>query len=526
MDADSATQRRLFFALLDSRVVLAGLRASAQLHRLDFPTELHRLKLTVSADAPLPSGLDSTCDGNSLFKWASETEESICRAVDSFDGLQNCSVRGADSISSLSWFRMVNLLLDGQPVAERLLVMFDDVHKLTSSQRASLRESLTNSRSATAVWLAERLQALTPDELLAEGANAGRDYRKIVYLEEFWRDHAKRFEHLIFNISDRRASQAPGREMQVFRSCLETTLDEQEYAERFSKAKDVISERVISRTAGRDLFEEWIAGQKAMEGTPRQLTVAWRALEILVERELRRDQGSFDFSLGAGELEAKNDNNLKVGAELFLAKEFGFPFYYGPTMLAKLSSANIEQFLSVAGDEFEDLIANRVLKPGEPLTIEPDRQQQIIQKASREAWEQIPTKVPRGQEVYRLLNGIAEFAHAYTYQPTAPNDPGVNGTAITMADRDRLMDSEHLKRYPHHARLARVLASALAFNLLHAEQNYKCKGKLFMVLNLNRLLCVAHSLPLEYGKFKERKLEDLVAWLDRRPKQGKLISDE
>jgi len=523
MDTDPAIQRRLFFALLDSRIVLAGLRAVAQLYRLEFPSQLGQLKLLITAESLVPLGLPNYCDGVALFNWASETERSICRAVDSFEGLKGCMVNGADGVSSLSWFRTSNLQIDGHAVADKLLVMLDDVHKLTSYQRAALRDNLANSRTTTGVWLAERLQALRPDELLAEGANAGREYRRILYLEEFWRKHSNAFEHLVFNIADRRATQTPGREMQDFRSCLEAALDGQDWDPMFMRAKNVISERVRSRAAGRVLFKEWIAEREAMEGTPRQLAIAWRALEILIERELRRNQTTFDFSLGSEELEAKEDNNLQTAAELFLAEEYKVPFYFGPTTLAKLASANIEQFLAVAGDEFEDLIASRILRPGEPLAIEPLRQQEIIQKGSREAWKQIPIKVPFGQEVFRLLTGIAEFARAYTYQPTAPNDPGVNGTAITMADRDLLMDAEHLRRHPHHARLARVLAETLAFNLLHAEQNYKCKGKLFMVLNLNRLLCVQYSLPLDYGKFKERKLEELVSWLERRPQQANLI---
>ena len=524
MDADPATQQRLFFALLDSRVVLAGLRAAAQLHRIEFPSQLGQLKYVLPPDSQPPTSLPKDCDGLALYEWASETEKSICGAVDSFEGLKGCSINGADNITSLSWFKVANLQIDGKPLADRLLLMLDDVHKLTSKQRTALRDSLANSRTATGVWLAERLQALTSDELLAEGVNAGRDYRRIHYLEEFWRKNWKPFEHLVFNIADRRASQTPSRDMQDFRSCLETAIDGQDWEAKFINAKNIIRDRVLSRAVGRVLFKDWIVERESMQGTPRQLAVAWRALEILVERELRRDQVSFDFSLGTEALEAKEDNSLQTGAELFLAKEFNVPFYFGPIILAKLASANIEQFLAVAGDEFEDLIANRVLKPGEPLAIEPMRQQEIIQKASGEAWKQIPVKVPGGQEVFRLLTGIAEFAKAYTYQPTAPNDPGVNGTAITMADRDLLMNTEHLKRHPHHARLARALAAALAFNLLHAEQNYKCKGKLFMVLNLNRLLCVQHSLPLEYGKFKEKKLDELVTWLERRPQQAKLIS--
>jgi len=402
--------------------------------------------------------------------------------------------------------------------------MFDDVHKLAPKQREHLRESLTSSRFSTGVWLAERLQALSADEMLAEGANAGRDYRNLIQLEEFWRTNHRRFEQLVFNIADRRARQAPGREMQEFRSCLESTLDGQEWTPVFLPAKEVIRARVLQRAGGRDLFKRWIEERENLTGTPREMAVAWRALEILIERELRHAQPSFDFELDPEELQAKDDNNLQTAAELFLAEEFKVPFYFGPSVVAKVASANIEQFLWVAGEQFEDLIANRLLKPSEVLAIPPARQDAIIRQASHALWRQIPLKVPNGQEVYRLLAAIAEFAHGYTYQPTAKNDPGVNGIAITMPDRDRLMNSEHLRRYPHHARLARLLAAALAHNLLHAHQNYKCKGKLFMVLNLNRLLCVDYMLPLDYGKFKERTLDELAGWLERRPQQPKLIS--
>ena len=35
-----------------------------------------------------------------------------------------------------------------------------------------------------------------------------------------------------------------------------------------------------------------------------------------------------------------------------------------------------------------------------------------------------------------------------------------------------------------------------------------------MVLNLNRLLCVHFDLPLGYGLYKERPLDELCRWID------------
>ena len=61
--------------------------------------------------------------------------------------------------------------------------------------------------------------------------------------------------------------------------------------------------------------------------------------------------------------------------------------------------------------------------------------------------------------------------------------------------------------------LADVLAAAIANNLLEAQLDRRVKGNTWMVLNLNRLLCVSYDLPLQYGGFKERPLRDLYVWM-------------
>ena len=63
-------------------------------------------------------------------------------------------------------------------------------------------------------------------------------------------------------------------------------------------------------------------------------------------------------------------------------------------------------------------------------------------------------------------------------------------------------------------RFGETLASALAHNLLVAQLDYNCKQEKWMVLNLNRLLCVHFDLPLGYGLYKERPLKVLIEWLD------------
>jgi hypothetical protein len=73
--------------------------------------------------------------------------------------------------------------------------------------------------------------------------------------------------------------------------------------------------------------------------------------------------------------------------------------------------------------------------------------------------------------------------------------------------------------------LAEVLAAAIANNLLEPLLNYKVKNSTWMVLNLNRLLCVNFDLPLHYGGFKEQHLHDLYSWMTAgyKPKQPILV---
>ncbi|HEX8202526.1 MAG TPA: hypothetical protein VF590_18760, partial [Isosphaeraceae bacterium] len=55
----------------------------------------------------------------------------------------------------------------------------------------------------------------------------------------------------------------------------------------------------------------------------------------------------------------------------------------------------------------------------------------------------------------------------------------------------------------------------IAHNLIVPDLDYRCKGDVWMVLNLNRLLCVHYDLPLGYGLYKERPVATLCDWLDR-----------
>jgi hypothetical protein len=353
--------------------------------------------------------------------------------------------------------------------------------------------------------------------MLASGTNEGRDYNQPVELETYWKSRYAKFEKLTIKIADRRVRYAADTELESFRACLQETTDGAGYDPLFERACEKIRARIRVRIGNDRRFQDWIAAPEQTEGTPRERALAWRALEILVEREMRRSQKMLfdDMMPDQGTLKQKNDSSLKQAAELFLAREYKLPYYFGADRISRLASLNIKQFLGLSGDLFEEAVSSELL--GKSPCLSAERQHKLMKRAAQAVWDDIPNGVARGRELRHFLDSVGRFSRWYTYDylPTAPNDPGVGGTAIRMSERALLMDEDHLRARPEHRRFAEILASALAHNLLVAELDYKCKGEKWMVLNLNRLLCVHFDLPLGYGLYKERPLTQLIGWLDR-----------
>ncbi len=521
MEIDDARRVRLLFGLLNARVILATLRGALALRKLDYPDEVHRLTVAARHETEVPPGLQLPCTGNVLYEWARDVEADVCEAIDSFAPSRADSLPGHDSLASLRLIRPDCLTVDGAPIAERTLVMFDDVHKLTATQRETILNGLIELRSPVSIWVAERFEALSAGEMLSSGATAGRDYDRVILLEQFWRERnrKRRFERLLLSVADRRARAATAVEIGSFGSCLQVSLEGTRWQDRIVPAIRDAAQRVRALAGNGALYQEWISTREKMEGTATDRLLAWRTLEILIERDRRKEQKIFDFALPSEELEEKEGSDVEAAAELFLARELDLPYYFGPGRLASLASSNIEQFLWLAGDQFEEAVSAALLK--KPIDLPPERQAAIIRRAVQRWWEEIPRRVGNGRKVRDFLDAIGKFANWVTYQPNAPYSPGVTGIAISMTDRDRLRDPKSLTGTPGFQELAQVIASAIAHNLLEPILDYKVKGDRWMVLYLNRALCVQFKLPLHYGGFRERSLTELRQWLEHGFRQKK-----
>jgi len=515
----SPRARRLLMALLDARIMLGALRSALSARRLRYPEDLARVRVEGPEDAAQLPGLAMPCDGLAARAWAEAIEQSICDVIDSLAAPEGTGPAGHDSLLMLRVLDRPGLRVDGEPPGSRWLVLLDDVQKLTLDQRVTLRETLVEQRSRTTVWIAERLEALSQDELLASGALAGRDYGDVINLEEAWRRTPKRFESAISTIAERRARMAAdvatGDAVGSFAALIDGTLDSPERVERIVEALKMVSDRVRGVATQDPKYIEWVRAREEVDGSPREKLVAWRTLEILIERHRRKSQQSFDFALGREELVDRDDSGVKAAAELFLAKEFRFPYYFGPSRLASLGSFNVEQYLRLAGDLFEESLAWSLLFPRQSRSLSPERQQEILDGAYDARVKDLPRRAKNGRDVLNFLDAVGTFCRDVTYQPNAPYAPGVNGVAISMQERKTLLDADALKGNASYARFAQMLATAFAHNLLHAELDKSVKNQRWMILYLNRLVCLKYTLPPHFGGFRERPLRDLVAWMER-----------
>jgi hypothetical protein len=101
--------------------------------------------------------------------------------------------------------------------------------------------------------------------------------------------------------------------------------------------------------------------------------------------------------------------------------------------------------------------------------------------------------------VLRFLENMGALCAGETYKPTAPYAPGVTGIGISMADRDLLVSGAGIAASSTLKVVREVLASCVAQNLLEARLDHKNKGERWLVLYLNRLLCLRFTEGLREG---------------------------
>ena len=84
-----------------------------------------------------------------------------------------------------------------------------------------------------------------------------------------------------------------------------------------------------------------------------------------------------------------------------------------------------------------------------------------------------------------------------------------------MVDRETLINPSEQQRNPELLHLANVLSASISNNLLevYMDKSQGQKGTRWMILSMNRLLCLYFGLPLQYGGRRPLNLERLCKFV-------------
>ncbi|HEV7492159.1 hypothetical protein [Baekduia sp.] len=532
LDLEEDARARVFFRLLDAKIVRAVVDA--------LQSALPGVDLASVRWEPSSSNADALAnlggpEAINLAAWSREAQQKLLAQLDSVlpPSPRDLAGHGHHVPYAIHALSGASFSVDGIDLGVRPLLMFDDAQDIGLYRRKRLLDSLADRDLQLHRWIAERYQALSADELIGDG-EIDRAYT-VVHIEAEARRlrpggsrrHSGRktrgFERLLAEISDRRAAQTlhvAAEEERDFSELLDDEIEETDT--RTQATNQELNDRLAGLAAGNERYADWISWAHSRGGY--QGAVERRVIEILIRRDAGRKQDTlFTVPLTRDDLRGRWDADLAEAAALFLRDEFGLPFYFGTSRLTKLATENIDQHLVLNGALFDEVLTRITLNRS--LAIEPYRQDRIVRRVSDQFWRDIPPRLPKGREIQHLLLNIAGLCRRDTYRPTAPYPPGATATAISMRDRQRLIDPAWRASIEGADDLYHALAGAVGHNLLRTELDYSVKGDRWMVLYLNRLLCVRFGLPLGYGGLRERPVEELCRWMTLdRPAEEELVA--
>ena len=495
---------RLFYSLLNSRIITASLRAILSLARLKFPEDMHKIEFNYNDEKLYFKKISVPCDGRTLYEWAANIEKSIYELLDSFLPVNPASIEGHSELFSLDVIRPEHLRVEGKSFFDRVLFMLDDVHKLSSRQREGLITHLIEMRSGTSIWLSERLEALNNLK-----TNRGRDYEEL-NLEDYWKERESKFEKLLTNIATKRA--ADSREDVEF--ALETQQNELELADTYKEAKVVLVNTINKLSSDTIRFSEWKQYLDQFDGTDQEFCELAKQIEIVIHRNLGRSELALEYTLSLNELNDKIDEKVVQAARLFLSRQFSLPYYFSMATLSKISTNNVEQFLGFAAPLYERMLSLNLNQTS--VYISALDQDKEIRKIANQRWKDLDKVVPESGLVMRFLESFCNFCYSETFRPSAPYAPGVNGFHIDATRTIRLINEEDWLSNDIFTDLQMVLNTCLAFNLLHMREVLQGKkGQKKNIYYLNRWLCVKFGLPLNYGGWRTKKPDELLRWTKR-----------
>lgn len=394
----------------------------------------------------------------------------------------------------------------------RPLIIVDDAHELHPTQFAQLRDWLKTKAMGLSRWLMCRpdivsaddyRDALAKDAIAEEDMQPGsiRDRDYIMKLMQV--GTAKRFKHVATDIATRYIASIPEFRRRGI-SDLKPLLNQTGRVELAPGVYRQLEEKVDKLAKDSHFSKTFVESLHARVRDDVPADESQAALRILIYREKKKTP-QIDL-LGDDELldepasdDKKVNSTVLEGARVQLMHEFERPYYFGMEKLISASNSNIEQFVRLAGTLVDELLA-RVIRNREPV-LSPKAQHLALVNQAKQAindWD-----FPYNNVVRALVKEIAKQCVSRTLQGNAPLGAGANAIGIPQEEMDAVLRRD--------GRLARILHFAFAYNALVFVPSYRCKNRIWCLLELGALPNLAYGLTLNRGGFIESTLRKLQA---------------
>lgn len=400
-------------------------------------------------------------------------------------------------------------------VSLRPMAIVDDAHELHPLQFAQLRDWLKSRNIRVGRWVMCRPDVVSPEdyrdamvkdvqqeeERQRHGTTRGRDY--ILKLMQPTHRNTKRFLAVARDISARYLVGVSQLSRGSPRT-LNSALDHMQVTLTAAQLK-VLETRVEVFAQNSNLSAGVIHSLRARIPDRVPADEAAGAMQVLLHREWNRTPQLELLSEDPIEEPITGDrevaSSLLEGVRLQLMHEFDRPFYFGMEKLAEASNNNIEQFIRLSGVLIDELIA-RVVR-GKSFELPARLQHDALRKLAvriMEEWD-----FPYHTQVKDLVSGMAKRCKQRTLLPNAPLDQGANAIGIPQEEMDQVLARSE--------RLTRVLHFAFAYKALVFIPQYRCKGRVWCLLELGAIPSIAYGLTLRRGGFIEDTLTGLQSLL-------------
>lgn len=502
----------LLRAYVQSKSVLGWFRQLESVESID----INQIEIVIRSDSESARRVMGASSPAQFREYAREIELSIFKVITSLvapseQELADIINTKYDVFEYIELIRIKNWVADSELLYAELrpMAIVDDAHELHPAQFTQLRDWLKNRNIRVGRWVMCRPDVVSPEDYRdamakdvteeseqKHGTTQGRDYfLKLMQLSS----RNARFKHVARDISSRYLSGIPELSRRSVKH-LSTVLDHNKVSISAAQLKQLVDSNTNFAKSNR-LSSTVVMSLSSRISSSTSADEAAAALRILLHRENNRTPQLGLLDDVPHEEPVTEDrsvsSSLIEGARIQLLHQFDRPYYFGMDKLADASNSNIEQFIRLSGVLIDELLT-RVVRGRTPELSAKTQHETLTKQAANimEEWD-----FPYHSLVKDVIHAIALRCRDKTLLPNAPLDSGANAIGIPQDEMDKVLSRSE--------RLTRVLHFAFAYKALVFVPQYKCKGKVWCLLELGAVPCLVYGLTLRRGGFIEDTLSGL-----------------